>query len=129
MLVIAAAQASGPCAQEAGDIPKWLAATPAPLAANWSLDGVDVVTLLMTDPFGARATTTNASQWIYSYGLEATYVLADPGATFLAGGTLVLPANFLVNPRTMHIVEETQGPPSADAADPAVDTLAVQNQH
>jgi hypothetical protein len=132
LLVIAVEPQDGPSMAEANYVPFWLASTPSTDAANWSEDGVVVLTLVMSSVNNTIARPMDAWNFRTSFGLGATYVVADPSMVFKSGipGGLSngLPANFLIDPRTMKVVKETHGSPQGVAADPDVDILAVMNK-
>jgi hypothetical protein len=137
LVVIAVEPQDEPSMAEANYVPFWLASTPSTDAANWSENGVVVLTLVMTSVNDTTARPMDAWDFRTSYGLDSTYVVADPSTLFASGiagdamGNLSrgLPANFLIDPRTMKIVKETTWtPPPNETADPDVDMLALMNK-
>ncbi len=119
LLLDASATWCGPCNMEADSIPTWM-------SGSWGKDGVKVVTLMIQDENRNKATTMTAQAWISAHSLTSIDVCADPDDS-LGMGFMGIPANFLIDPRTMKIVSETEGTNAPDA-DPAVDQLALKNK-
>jgi hypothetical protein len=108
----------GSCQQEAQDLPSQM--------ATWSTQGVAFLTLMVEDASGQPASTSTALQWRNTFSLSSVVaVMADPAFTFSHSGTIGLPMNILVDPRTMTIVSVVEG---YGGTDPAVSQLALKNK-
>ena len=101
------------------------------LSSQDTMLGIDMVTLLVQDASQAPATTTTAQQWIQQYSLTDVTVCADPGFSFQpAGASMVqLPLTIVVNPRTMVIVQVTQGYVAAYPISPDPEAVAVAQEN
>lgn len=111
----------GPCNQEAMDLP-------AQMDAAWTAQGVAAVNLVIQDDSPQRnpATTNDALRWRDAYMLgPVANVMADPNWTFSHTGSIGLPTNILIDPRTMKIVSYVEG---YGGIDPAVSKLALKNK-
>jgi hypothetical protein len=111
----------GPCNQEAMDLP-------AQMDAAWTKQGVAAVNLVIQDDSPQRkpASTNDALRWRDAYGLgPVANVVADPNWTFSHAGSIGLPTNILIDPRTMKIVSYVEG---YGGIDPAVSKLALKNK-
>lgn len=115
LLIINSAEWCGVCQEEATDLPSH--------AASFASKGIRVLTLMVENNSGAPATTATATSWRSYFGLEDFATAADPNFTFAGFGSVGLPLQILVDPRTMKIVDRTEG--FGDYS--AVTQLASQN--
>jgi hypothetical protein len=82
------------------------------------------VTLLVQNATSGTATQSTVDGWIAKYSLNHD-VVADPGMSLAAGGTIGLPYNVIVDPRTMKIVKIIPGDgPTVEAT---IDSLIKTN--
>lgn len=108
----------GPCNQEAADLPMAM--------QTWSTQGVMIVTLMVENIQHKQADTSTALEWRNQYKLSPlANVMADPYFSFAHMGTVGLPMNILVDPRTMKIINVIEG---YGGMDPAVSKLALKNK-
>lgn len=101
LLIINSATWCGACQEEAGDLPSY--------AGTFESKGIRIVTLMVENANGAPASLSTATSWRNNFGLEAFSTVADPNFTFAGTGSVGLPLNILVDPRTMKIVDRTEG--------------------
>ena len=86
--------------------------------------GARYVSLLYQDASGAAATKATADAWIATY--KCTFdVCADPTASIVSGGSIGLPYNVIIDPRTMKVFKIIQG--DGTAVDAAVESLIKTN--
>ena len=115
LLIINSATWCGACQTEATDLPSYV--------STFENKGIRVLTLMVENQSGAPATLSTATSWRDYFGLEDLATAADPNFTFAGFGSVGLPLQILVNPRTMKIVDRTEGYGGYDA----VIQLANQN--
>lgn len=123
LLIDNAAQWCVACQEIAPEIAHWLS----PSGENWSKLGVQIEQLIIENNDYEPATITTAQQWRDMFSLTEIYVVADPNTTFPAEQ---LPHEFLIDPRTMTIVDDLDDDETlnADDSDPKVTALAKKNQ-
>lgn len=87
--------------------------------------GIFVMSLIVDDPEGERATVEAARTWREKFGLRSAFVAADPTSQMVKGrfGT---PRLTIVDPRTMRIVDHIRGWPGRHPE--ALLDLARKNQ-
>jgi len=122
LLIDNAAQWCVACQEIAPEIAHWLS----PSGENWAKLGVQIEQLIIENNDYEPATITTAQQWRDMFSLTEIYVVADPNTTFPAEQ---LPHEFLIDPRTMTIVNDldTDATLNADGSDPKVTALAKKN--
>ena len=98
----------------------------AEMRSTWLAEGVRFDTIITPDSTGGTATTQDCTTWEQAYGLADVGVFADPDSLLFSSEVEGLPGTFLVDPRTMKIVEITQG---YTGPDPAISQLAQMNAH
>ena len=106
ILILTSATWCGACEQEASEL-KGTGAT----YTQWKEMGIRVITLMIEDiNQGQAATVTTAEKWKTKFKL-ANAVVADPKFSFapLTGGSIGLPYQVVVDPRTMTIVDIQEG--------------------
>jgi thiol-disulfide isomerase/thioredoxin len=109
----------GPCQQEAQQVPTWM--------QTWGPIGVVFVNLIVEDLQHMPATSANALTWRNQFNLGPVGdVVADPKFSLAHGGTIGLPTNVLVDPRTMKVTKVVEG--YSGQQDPAVTALANKNK-
>lgn len=96
---------------------------------GWKDMGIQVITLMIENASGQKATTTTAYQWktAANHDLVSTAVVADPNFSFAPvtpDGTIGLPVILVINPRTMEITSVQQG---ASGSYPELEALAKAN--
>ncbi len=81
------------------------------LAGPWAELGIHVLTLIIEDASGNAATPKTALAWKTKYNLDAGAIGVDPDITFFpaGAGSVGLPLQILVDPRTMKIIHVSQG--------------------
>lgn len=104
------------CQQEAAQLEQ-------KMTQSWAAAGVVVVEVLVENANGDPATTQTAKSWKDYYGIESTWVTADPEFQLESQAADSYPYEVLVDPRTMKIVETQAG----GSMDEAVMQLAVKN--
>ena len=97
----------------------------AQMTSSWLAEGVVFVTFISPDSSGSPADTNAALQWKTTYGLNDVGVYADPNGLVYSPSVTAFPGSYLVDPRTMKIVEVSQG---YAGPGPAVDQLAQKNK-
>ena len=100
------------------------------IANNWGPNGVAVITLMVQDANQNPTTDINVAQaWMTDYHLKNVPVALDPKFNFAVyvNGTLGLPYNVLVDPRTMKVVKSPYEP-GTGGHDPDMDALLAANQ-
>jgi hypothetical protein len=112
----------GACQQEAMELEGII-------ANNWGPNGVAVITLMVQD--ANQNPTTNiavAQAWMTDYHLKNVPVALDPKFNFAiyVNGSLGLPYNVLVDPRTMKVIKSPYEP-GTGGHDPDIDALVYQN--
>lgn len=117
LLFITSATWCGNCQAEAQQVS-------AKTAGSWTDVGIQVVTLMIENVEGAPATTDTALEWRDSFGLTNSPVAADPGFSFAHNGTIGLPLQIIVDPRTMTIVDTVEG---FSGEHSSLEALASQN--
>jgi hypothetical protein len=70
---------------------------------------VVALTLVGNDDDGERATVQAARTWRKRYGLRSAFVAADPLHVFARDNTLTTPLLVVIDPRTMRIVNRSEG--------------------
>jgi hypothetical protein len=77
---------------------------------TWSKKGIRVLTLMIEDAAQKKGTVALAEKWRQNFKIEdQVAVVADPNDTFLPMGSVGLPLQVLVDPRTMTITKVLQG--------------------
>ena len=120
VLVVAAAEWCGVCQGEV----KWVTAS---YASAYRAKGARFVTALLQN--GARSAATQATATLWRDTFSIPYAVAiDPSLSTLpeSGGALTLPYSYVLDPRTMRVVEVTsaaQTPPTI----PALDAVIAKN--
>ena len=101
------------------------------LLPQYAALGVKVVTLMVQDAAYQPATLTTASAWKQQYNLHDVSVCADPSFAFQPSGTgsVSLPLEILVDPRTMKIVSTNGGYMSLYPVSPAADIVALAKKN
>ena len=89
-------------------------------AAQWANLGVVVVSFLAETSSGTPASVNTASSWMSQYGLQDTYVCADPDYALFSGD--FVPFQLLIDPRTMTVVD------AGEFSESRITTLASSNQ-
>ncbi len=79
---------------------------------------------MVEDALKKPATRTTADQWIAKYKCEYDLVL-DPKYTIAPGGTIGMPYNVIIDPRTMIIEKIIPG--DGEMVDTAVEALITRN--
>ncbi len=113
----------GACQAEAQELEGFIRTT-------WGQNGVAVITLMMEDLNHKPSTDLAlAKNWASKFHLQNVPVVLDPNFDFAKGtsGTIGLPYNVLVNPRTMKVVKVPYAP-GAGGHDAAIDALIAANQ-
>jgi hypothetical protein len=96
---------------------------------TWTGQGIHVVTLVIEDAPGMPATVATAQAWRTMFKLDQTATLADPAVALVSkavAGSLGLPYQILVDPRTMTITSTQEGY-SGDYS--ALTSLAAKNHN
>ncbi len=107
----------GACQQEAQEYPS--------IAQQYKDEGVQFLTLMVQDASQKPASISTATDWRDYFNLKDDLIVgADPTFTFAHAGTIGLPVNVLVDPRTMVITDYVEG---YGGPDPAVIALAKKN--
>ncbi len=101
LLIDSSAVWCGVCQEEAADLPSQ--------QASFQAKGIRVLTLMIQDNSGNPATTGTATSWRNNFGLDAYSVCADPNFSFGGNGSVGLPLQIIVDPRTMKIVGREEG--------------------
>ncbi len=102
ILLDTSAEWCGACIQEAGDLQKEMPA--------WKEKGIRVITLMIEDASRVKATVKLADKWRTKFKIGDTVaVVSDPNGTFLPMGSVGLPLQAIVDPRTMTITKVLQG--------------------
>lgn len=101
LLIVSSATWCGACQQEAADLPSH--------AAAFAQKGIRVLTLMVENAAGQPATLSTATSWRSNFGLEDYATAADPNFTFAGSGSIGIPLQIVVDPRTMVIVNRTEG--------------------
>jgi hypothetical protein len=101
LLIDSSAVWCGACQEEAQDLPSQ--------QATFQAKGIHVITLMIEDNSGNPATTSTATSWRNNFGLDAFSVCADPNFSFGGNGSVGLPLQIIVDPRTMKIVAREEG--------------------
>jgi hypothetical protein len=96
----------------------------AQMMSTWRSEGVAFVTLMAADANENPATLQTALDWRTTYGLQEVGVYADPAFLLYSPMITGIPANYLVDPRTMKILTVSEG---YTGPDPDVDQLAKKN--
>jgi peroxiredoxin len=107
LLIINSATWCGACQNEATDLPKH--------TSSFQQKGIRVLTLMVENQSGAPATLSTAKTWRDYFGLGAFATAADPNFTFAGFGSVGLPLQVIVDPRTMKIVDRIEGYAGYDA--------------
>lgn len=91
----------GACQEEASDLPTH--------QSEFKSAGIRVITLIVEDNAGNPATMSTASSWRNNFGLTMYATVADPDFHFAGQGSVGLPLQIIVDPRTMKIVDREEG--------------------
>lgn len=105
IVIITSAEWCGACQAEAQTLE-------GKIRSKWGPDGVLVMELMLEDTKYSRAipdVTSAADRWRAKFGLTDMAVGIDPGFTFAHSGTVGLPLNVIVDPRTMTMVSRADG--------------------
>src|SRR5207253_1206955 len=78
-------------------------------AQEFASKGIRVLTLIVEDNSGQPATLSTATSWRSNFGLEAYATCAAPDFEFAGNGSVGLPLQIIVDPRTMKIVDREEG--------------------
>ena len=100
------------------------------IANNWGPNGVAVITLMVEDGNSVPPKDISVAQaWMDDYHLKNVPVAIDPTFDFAiyVNGSLGLPYNVLVDPRTMKVVKSPYEP-GTGGHDPDIDALVSANQ-
>ncbi len=92
-------------------------------ADDWAAKGIVPVTLMIEKIDSSPADPDTALQWRDSYKLSSD-VAADPSFSFAHNGTIGLPLQIIVDPRTMEIVDSVEGYSGQHVS---LEALAAQN--
>jgi hypothetical protein len=117
ILLLNSATWCGNCQQEASDLN-------ANIAGGWAAAGIKVITLMVQNQSSQPATLPTAQQWKDNFGLTTSAVVADPNFSFAGSGTIGLPLELIVDPRTMQIVDRQEG---YSGVHTKLEQLAAQN--
>lgn len=101
LLIDSSAAWCGPCQEEAGDLASKL--------SSFQAKGIRVITLMIENAAGNPATLATATSWRDNFGLDGFAVAADPNFSFSGNGSVGLPLQIIVDPRTMKIVGREEG--------------------
>jgi thiol-disulfide isomerase/thioredoxin len=102
VLLDTSAEWCGSCVQEAQDLHSEM--------ASWKAKGIRVLTLMIEDATQKKATVALADKWRQHFDIADTVaVVADPAGTFLPMGTVGLPLQMILDPRTMKLTKVVQG--------------------
>ena len=101
LLIVNSATWCGACQEEASDLPSH--------AATFAQKGIRILTLMVENANGAPASLSTATSWRDNFGLDAYGTAADPNFSFAGFGSVGLPLQILVDPRTMKIVDRSEG--------------------
>lgn len=101
LLIITSATWCGVCQTEASDLPS--------MEATFAQKGIKVITLMVEDGYGSPADVATATEWRDAFGLDGFAVVADPAFSFAGFGSVGLPLQIVVDPRTMEIVARDEG--------------------
>lgn len=101
------------------------------LLPQYAALGVKVVTLMVQDAAYQPATLTTASAWKQQYNLRDVSVCADPSFAFQpsGSGSVSLPLEILVDPRTMKIVSTNGGYMSHYPLTPSADVVSLAKKN
>ena len=101
------------------------------LADKYDALGIKVITLMIQDASHNPAMLDTVDRWMKMYDLKGFDVAADPGFSFqpYGSGSLNLPYNVIVDPRTMTIVKTKQGYIAAYPLSPDADAVAVAKRN
>lgn len=105
ILIDTSATWCGACQQEAQELP-------GKMTTSWNAKGIKVLTLMIEGPTnGVKATYQDAVNWKTQFMLSSIAVGVDPGFSFApsGGGSIGLPLQVVVDPRTMKVVDVQQG--------------------
>jgi hypothetical protein len=117
LLVVTSATWCGNCQAEAQQMSS-------KTAGSWTDVGIQAITLMIENVEGAPATAETALEWRDSFGLTHSPVVADPAFSFAHNGTIGLPLQIIVDPRTMTIVDSIEG---YSGQHTSLESLASQN--
>jgi hypothetical protein len=118
LLIDVSATWCGACQQEAQEMPQDF--------ATFSAKGIRVLTLMIEDANSNPASVGTAKAWRDNFNLSAIAVAADPTSSVLPPGSVGLPYQILVDPRTMKVVSIEEGY-SGDIS--ALVNLATKNKN
>jgi hypothetical protein len=122
VVIITSAEWCGACQAEAQTLE-------GKIRSKWGPDGVIVFELMLEDTKYSRAipdVTAAADRWRAKFGLTDMSVGIDPGFTFAHSGTVGLPLNAIIDPRTMTMVSRTDGYGASEDTDIA--NLVAKNK-
>lgn len=104
---------------------------PALFANKYEAEGAKLLTALLQDTSMAPATQATVDSWIAEY--HTTYdIAADPGLSVLptndqGGGSVALPYNYVIDPRTMRVVQINAGPYFTGGGIAGLDAVLAKN--
>lgn len=122
VVIITSAEWCGACMAEAQTLES-------KIKSKWGADGVLVFEMMLEDTKYSRLVpdvTAAADRWRAKFSLTDMSVGIDPGFTFAHSGTVGLPLNVIIDPRTMTMVSRTDGYGASEDTDIA--TLVAQNK-
>lgn len=101
------------------------------LAPQYDALGVKVITLMVQDASNQPATLSTAADWKKTYDLVDVSVCADPSFAFQpsGSGSISLPMEVLVDPRTMKIISTNGGYLSHYPLAPSADIVALAKKN
>jgi hypothetical protein len=102
LLLIQSALWCGACQAEAEELN-------AHVAGGWSQQHISVLTLIIEDQVGNPASVSHALAWKNAFDAKGWGVVADPAFTFASGGGNGLPLIIVVDPRSMKVVDKSEG--------------------
>jgi len=116
ILIAVSASWCGACREEAKSLPSLFSSTYKPRGAKF-------ITALIEDVDSSPAKQSTVDTWISSFKCNFD-VVADPSEVLVPKGSIGLPHNTVVDPRTMKVVKVWEG---ADTSFPGLDSLLTAN--
>jgi thiol-disulfide isomerase/thioredoxin len=101
------------------------------LLPQYNALGVKVITLIVQDASNQPATLLTANDWKKTYNLLDVAVCADPSFAFQpsGSGSISLPMEVLVDPRTMKVITTTYGYMSHYPLTPSADVVSLAKRN